>query len=503
MPYNELLNRLSGQPNENEFNQFKRWLKVNSPTMGKGLTSANYRTHIRYAQWVAMRKPTVPVSAVTAPPVSTTSIAGVTQGMLSEAEYRNWYSYWLRSQIDDSGKRIYDEPTVTKALADMGALIRKEGFGTGLPGYLEAVEYTKQVTPPEGGTLKTNWQNSGYDVWLDQYGNPDQWIGKTDLPETEMTAWQQAQYNLGLGQLAQSQAELAQEKKYQQGQQNLSQLQYVAELAGMGEEGEIERWYAQQAQQAQFEADKEKREFTPEFKGISRAMGYPEKQYPNVLTAYTAKHAPEIWGNRGGFAEDYMSSGLVEKLGNIGINITGEETSPGTTRVMDVKLQPGWASQNMWGGKARPIGYTAGGGTELTLKPKTMGRFGQWTKPQGQVLPSVSEQYGEAKKEFTTKAKGKHKARPRPKAPPTPAWLPQFAPWTTAGQPMTRGQMPTPSGQLWGQTNPAVQAGLKGFLNWQGGGRSMADILGHMALMQPETPAGIWGRRWATPRQYT
>ena len=87
----------------------------------------------------------------------------------------------------------------------------------------------------------------------------------------------------------------------------------------------------------------------------------------------------------------------------------------------------------------------------------------------------------------------------QPSAPPTPAWLAQFAPWLTVGEPIKPGAIPTPSGQQWGRTPWSVKEGLRGFAEFAGG-RPLEDIYAHMLQMQPQAPWGGRGR-WRTPTQ--
>ncbi len=82
--------------------------------------------------------------------------------------------------------------------------------------------------------------------------------------------------------------------------------------------------------------------------------------------------------------------------------------------------------------------------------------------------------------------------------PPSPEWLPKFAPSQTAGEPITKGQVVTPSGQQWGATPWSARQGLKGYTEWSGG-RGFQDVLEQMAMMQPETPAGR--PQWRPARQ--
>ena len=84
--------------------------------------------------------------------------------------------------------------------------------------------------------------------------------------------------------------------------------------------------------------------------------------------------------------------------------------------------------------------------------------------------------------------------------PPAPSWLPQFVPSQTAGQPITRAPIRTPSGQQWMRTPPSELAGLKGYTEWAGY-RPLGDIYAHMEMMQPQAPAGGGMRRWRPAQQ--
>lgn len=89
--------------------------------------------------------------------------------------------------------------------------------------------------------------------------------------------------------------------------------------------------------------------------------------------------------------------------------------------------------------------------------------------------------------------------QPEPSAPmggnaPAPSWLPAFAPGQRAGQPISRENIATPSAQQWTATPWSAQQGLSGYLDWAGY-RPMADILGNMAQMLPNSPGG--GARWS------
>ena len=77
---------------------------------------------------------------------------------------------------------------------------------------------------------------------------------------------------------------------------------------------------------------------------------------------------------------------------------------------------------------------------------------------------------------------------------PAPSWLPMFAPGQRAGQAITRENVATPSAQQWAATPWSAQQGLSGYLDWAGY-RTMADVLGNMAQMLPNSPGG--GSRWS------
>ena len=81
-----------------------------------------------------------------------------------------------------------------------------------------------------------------------------------------------------------------------------------------------------------------------------------------------------------------------------------------------------------------------------------------------------------------------------------PDWLSQFVPSQTAGTRLTRGQIPTPSGQQWSQTPWSVREGLRGYTEWAGR-RPYMDIMEHMEMMQPVEPLGGKYRRWSPASQ--
>ena len=84
--------------------------------------------------------------------------------------------------------------------------------------------------------------------------------------------------------------------------------------------------------------------------------------------------------------------------------------------------------------------------------------------------------------------------------PPTPKWLPEFVPTLQAGKPITKENVPTPSGQQLTRLEPSKAKALGGFAEWTGR-RPWQDILAHAEIMQPRTPAGAGGRRWSPVSQ--
>jgi len=84
----------------------------------------------------------------------------------------------------------------------------------------------------------------------------------------------------------------------------------------------------------------------------------------------------------------------------------------------------------------------------------------------------------------------------QPQTAPAPPWLSRFAPSQTAGQPISKQNIRTPSAQQWGATPSSQRAGLGGYMEWTGG-RNLADLLSHMQTMLPEQPGGAGRERWA------
>jgi len=82
--------------------------------------------------------------------------------------------------------------------------------------------------------------------------------------------------------------------------------------------------------------------------------------------------------------------------------------------------------------------------------------------------------------------------------PPAPSWLQGFVPSQTAGQPISKQEVPTPSPQMWRTTPYSVQQGLVGYNTWSGN-EPWVTTLQRMANMLPQEPT--LGRRWAVPKQ--
>lgn len=140
----------------------------------------------------------------------------------------------------------------------------------------------------------------------------------------------------------------------------------------------------------------------------------------------------------------------------------------------------------------------AGKGAYETAPPKVTGP--QMPMAGRAAYQAVTGPYAQAPKKRGARRKPQPPTPPPP--PPTPPWLTKFAPWLTPGQPITRGRVATPSGQMWAGVTPSERAGLGGYLEWAGG-RPLEDIEAHMAMMRPETPRGIAGRQWRPVRQWT
>jgi hypothetical protein len=84
--------------------------------------------------------------------------------------------------------------------------------------------------------------------------------------------------------------------------------------------------------------------------------------------------------------------------------------------------------------------------------------------------------------------------------PPTPYWLPQFAPGEVENEPMQGYNVPIPSMQMWNKTPSSQKAGLGSYINrWAGSVPGMVasyqDMIDRMIMMLPKSSpsgAGRW-----------
>jgi len=89
---------------------------------------------------------------------------------------------------------------------------------------------------------------------------------------------------------------------------------------------------------------------------------------------------------------------------------------------------------------------------------------------------------------------------PRPTSLDAPAWLINFVPGLTAGQPITKQALPTPSGQLWMKTPESQRQMYAGYADWAGG-TPFEDLMSRAAMMAPK-PTTL-PSRWTPSRQRT
>ncbi len=91
-------------------------------------------------------------------------------------------------------------------------------------------------------------------------------------------------------------------------------------------------------------------------------------------------------------------------------------------------------------------------------------------------------------------------AREEFRIPPSfPGALSQLIPGLTPGEPISKVPVRTPSGQLWARTPESTKQMFAGYLDWVG--QPFGDVLGQMAMMQPQDPIGARFRRWQPARQ--
>jgi len=338
------------------------------------------------------------------------------------------------AELDPDKKRLLIEAhrveeNYAASQIDAGVWGTAEQFGLPkLPAiYKDYNKWAAAATPelPEEYPADTKViSEGGYDFVI-SYDETGKELSRDALGRTETLGMNDYQKS----QIALEQQQLKQQGDFQDAQLRMTELQYAVEMAGLGEEGWIERWYADQARIAQFSS--------PEWhKEGSR----------NPYAAYLKKYDPTR-------LEELVQKGyapvesITEPLAQLG------EPYP---KPEDYTYAP--PNEQVGSGNIviKPDG-------EIDI-PFSSGRaFTAWQQKKAETSAQETPSYEDVKGEFVTKTPKKGKARPRPTAPPTPAWLHKFAPWLTEGQPITKGQMPTPSGQLWGQTPPSVQAGLKGF----------------------------------------
>jgi len=115
------------------------------------------------------------------------------------------------------------------------------------------------------------------------------------------------------------------------------------------------------------------------------------------------------------------------------------------------------------------------------------------------------QHYGVEEKEWESIKAGTQKGGDdmyrKPTTPPTPEWLPRFAPWLTAGKPITRGKMEVPSPQTFATLTPSQTAKLSGYANWAGGA-SLEDLYSEMQKRIPGQPAGAKNKYRRPIRQW-
>jgi len=468
MPYNP-----KTRTSLDEYKRFVAWVTSTYGDPQKyGISPTNFKKSDVYEYW----KSNVDTQAA----ITTTPTASAQELELTPEEYMGFIrkAWWEDPDFDNS--------TIPEKAKALQAQVEAEGFSIYSPGYAAALEY-KNSFKEQGLEIITNYEGKGYDVAIDQQGNMSI-IGGTALDESEMSAWQKAQYDLDLKQLGLSKEKFAFNKQSQEAQMQLSQLQYAAQLAGLGEKGWIERWYAQQAQQAQ--APVTPKPPWAQGGGLGGMAGW-EDMTPQERGDWIRRFQHSQWANIDPTIQEQVTQGYGFPSAPPGESISyGEPSSAPWGGQKEIDIKPDGTIKIKEGGGA-PYGpphrgpqYTGG---VAGSRPHPRG-------PSGGAAPPfpVGEPGGKV---------GGGKAAPLPTTPPTPAGLPQFAPWLTAGQPITKGQMPTPSGQLLSRTPPSVLAMLKGFTEWGGAGRSLEDIWAHVGRMQPRAPRGAGYPRWPAARQ--
>lgn len=301
---------------------------------------------------------------------------------------------------------------------------------------------------------------------------------KAILPYEQMTAAQQAQLQLGQQELAWERQQAMRMTPWQQAQQaqwgeesRLAQMREATRLAGLGDVGWIEQWYAQQAQQARFAAEPQ-----PWYTGGGGLAG---------IAGWEAMRPEERgeWMRREQFSQfagiDPQIQARMREGWGIPPDVTGLGEPPPAEKV-----------------SIKPTG-------EISISMPMTGQAAA-RQPTGEPATLPMAARAAAERPFPvgpTKPKGKGRPTPpRPTAPPMPAELAPFLPAGVTGQPIQRGwQMPPPSAQLWGRTPPSTREQLRGYTQF-GGGQTYEDLMWQMEQMRPRpTYAG----RWRAARQWT
>lgn len=284
---------------------------------------------------------------------------------------------------------------------------------------------------------------------------------------------------------------------YQQAQIQQDRMREAYRLAALGEEGWIERAYAQQAQQAQFEA--QPKPWYMRGGGLAGIAGWEGMSPEERGEWLRRKEYSQAWAPVHPQVKGQVLSGYGWPEAPPGQGISYGAEWPGFSEAPQPEFEESLGFK---------VDIKPSGEVKIERGTPMAGRAAEVTAP---TAPAVSGKYPRAEAVSgkyprvgappspvgaAPPRRGGGRARPQPRGIPTPAWLPQFAPWLTTGEPISKGWMPTPSGQMWGQISPSTLAGLKGFTKWGGAGRSMEDIYSHMLGMQPEVPRGAGYQRW-------
>ena len=363
----------------------------------------------------------------------------------------------LKSLIEQAERILGANPEAAFKAGNMSLLIGLPYFSTafefasGMPLTQWYNLYTKALPedaplediPSEFDIERFKWQQQ-QDLWA--RGLQEEQFGLAE----EKFAFQQQQAMLPFEQMT----------AFQQAQTRMSEMQQASQLAALGEEGWIQQWYARQAKGAQFQ--EVRKPWFAENSGLAGMMGWDEMK-PNERAEWLRRFAKGQWAR---VSPDVQKS-VLQGFG-FPERAPGGDISFGAPIPPEIPAPAGATDWTRFGAR--------GEGGVLTLK--TMPSLGiEAPFPIGEAPPRETRG-----------------PQPRPTAPPTPAGLPQFAPWLAEGQPITRGEMPTPSGQLWSRTTPSERGMLRGFTKWGGAGRSFEDIQAEMFRMQPQAVFGGRGR---------